>query len=66
MIAIVLSACLVGDPGVCKSHRIPLTSDVDTTRCLAQAPPHFAKWVEQHPGWEIVRWRCTSADVQDL
>jgi hypothetical protein len=66
MIAIVISACLVGDPGVCKSQRIPLAYDVDASRCLAEAPPHFAKWIEQHPGWQIVRWRCTSSNEADL
>jgi hypothetical protein len=66
MIAIVISACLAGDPGVCKNYRIPLASGVDATRCLVEAPPHFAKWAAQHPGWQIVRWRCTSSEVEDL
>jgi hypothetical protein len=66
MIAIVISACLTGDPGVCKDYRIPLAAHVDSGRCMVQAQPHFARWVEQHPGWTIKRWRCTSSDVQDL
>lgn len=66
MIAIVISACLVGDPGVCKDYRIPLAYHVDSNRCMANAQPHFAKWAARHPGWQIVRWRCTSADVEDL
>jgi hypothetical protein len=66
MIAIVISACLVGNPDVCKDYRIPLAADVDPKRCLTEAQPHFATWVDRHPGWQVVRWRCTSADVQDL
>jgi len=66
MIAIVISACLVGDPGVCKDYRIPLVYAGDTNRCAANAQPHFAKWAASHPGWRIVRWHCTSSDVQDL
>ena len=31
MIAIIISACLVADPGVCKEHRLPLDLDADTT-----------------------------------
>ena len=66
MIAIVISACLTGDPGVCKDYRIPLAANVDSGRCMFQAQPHFARWAESHPGWTIKRWRCTSGDVQDL
>jgi hypothetical protein len=66
MIAIVISACLVSNPGVCRDHRVPLAVEVDPNRCVVDAPPHFAKWVEQHPNWTIKRWRCTTADFQDL
>ena len=47
MIAIVISACLVGDPGVCKDYRIPLAYDVDPSHCMMDAQPHFAAWAEQ-------------------
>jgi hypothetical protein len=66
MIAIVISACLTGDPNVCRDYRIPLAVEVDSKRCMVDAQPHFAKWAAQHPGWEIRRWRCTAADVEDL
>ncbi len=66
MIAIVISACLAADPGVCKNYRIPLSADIDPNHCMMDAQPHFANWAAQHPGWRIVRWRCTSGDVQDL
>jgi hypothetical protein len=66
MIAIVISACLIGNPGVCKEHRIPLARHIDAARCLADAQPHFASWAARHPKWKIVRWRCTTSDVQDL
>ena len=66
MIAIVISACLVGDPNVCKDYRIPLALNVDPRHCMSDAQPHFAAWAGQHPGWRIVRWRCATADAQDL
>jgi hypothetical protein len=66
MIAIVISACLSGDPNVCRDYRIPLAVEVDPKRCMSDAQPHFANWAAQHPGWEIKRWRCTTADVEDL
>jgi hypothetical protein len=66
MIAIVISACLVSDPGVCRDYRIPLAIGIDAKHCLRDAPPHFAPWAESHPGWRIARWRCASGDVEDL
>jgi hypothetical protein len=66
MIAIVISACLAANPGVCKNYRIPLASGIDPSHCMTDAQPHFANWTAQHPGWRIVRWSCASGDVQDL
>lgn len=66
MIAIVISACLIGEPGVCQKYRIPLARGVDSNNCMVNAQPHFAKWAVQHPRWKIMRWRCTSSNVEDL
>lgn len=66
MIAIVISACLVADPGVCKDYRVPLAYDVDAKRCLFEAQPHLPRWAEQHPNWQIRSWRCATGDYQDL
>lgn len=66
MLAIILSACLATDPGVCKDYRIPLDVDVDPTKCAMHAPPHFAQWAEEHPGWTISKWRCTTKTQNDI
>lgn len=66
MLAIILSACLANDPNVCKDYKIPLDADVDTTNCALFAPPHFAKWAEAHPGWQIKRWKCAAASYDDI
>lgn len=66
MLAIVISACLVADPNVCRDHRIPISMAVDSMHCMTGAQPHFAKWAAEHPGWQIRRWRCASSDTQDL
>jgi len=66
MIAIVISACLVGSPDVCRDHRIPLAQDVDLAHCAMFAPPHFVKWAERYPNWKIVRWHCTNASVEKI
>jgi hypothetical protein len=66
MLAIILSACMANDPNVCKDYRIPLADDVDIDRCAVEAPPHFARWVDDHPGWQIKRWKCTTGTQNDI
>jgi len=66
MISIVISACLIADPGVCRDHRVPLAANIDAKGCLFSAQPHLPRWVEEHPKWQIKSWRCASADYQDL
>jgi hypothetical protein len=66
MLSIIISACLASNPGVCKDYRIPLAEDIDAAHCALYAPPHFAAWVEEHPGWQIKRWQCTNRITNDL
>jgi hypothetical protein len=58
MIAIIISTCLLSDPGVCRDQTIPLDSEISAASCMMKAPPHVAKWSEEHPEWRVVRWRC--------
>ena len=66
MISIIISACLISNPNVCKDYRVPLASNVDAQGCRFQAQPHLPKWAEAHPKWAIKSWRCASGDYQDL
>ena len=66
MIIIVISACLIADPSVCKDHRVPLLRNIAPNHCMQSAPPHFARWAAANPDWTIKRWRCTTASVEEL
>jgi hypothetical protein len=66
MIAIIISTCMLSDPGICREQTIPLLSEVSTVRCTMMAPPHVAKWNEEHPQWRVVRWRCRAAGRRDI
>lgn len=66
MLAIILSACLTSDPSICKDYKISVNPDLDVTTCMMDAPPHFAHWADEHPGWQIKRWRCTTANENDI
>ena len=58
MLAIILQACLVTSPGTCQEHQIPIMSGGTTMRCAMIAPIRFARWADQHPNWQIKKWRC--------
>lgn len=62
MITIVISACLIGDPSVCRDYRLPLMGTFDSRQCAESALPHFAKWAADHPQWEIMRWHCATGE----
>src|SRR6185295_5976624 len=66
VIAIVLTVCLVGDPGTCRDYKITLTPGITLMQCLMTAPPHIAKWSEEHPGWHVERWQCGNASREDI
>ncbi len=66
MMAIIIQACLIADPQVCQEHRIPVNGDASDSHCMLHAPPYFAKWSQDHPGWQIKKWRCGSSTVNDI
>lgn len=66
MIAIIISACLAGDPGTCKTYKIPLSEGVDPSSCMMHAPPHIAKWAGEHPGLVITKFQCRPANENDI
>jgi hypothetical protein len=66
MITLILSTCLIADPGVCHDEVIPLSSEISAVRCVMTAPPHVAKWSEEHPQWRVVRWQCRAVGERDI
>lgn len=65
MLSIILSACLVAHPDQCRDFKIPLNVNMDAMHCTMAAPPYFAQWAEEHPQWQIRRWKCQPAGLND-
>ncbi|MDX2290177.1 MAG: hypothetical protein NW217_15330 [Hyphomicrobiaceae bacterium] len=65
MIVIVLTACLLNDPTVCREHRLPFMDAVPLNMCSMNAPPYFAGWAADHPQWQVKSWRCTAGKDTD-
>jgi hypothetical protein len=66
MIAVILSACLLNEPSVCREHRIVLSSEISAMRCMVSAMPHVAHWAEEHPTWRVVRWQCRPVSQKEI
>lgn len=66
MIAILLTVCLVGQPGTCRDYKIALVQGSTVRQCLMTAPAHIAQWSEDHPGWHVERWQCGDASREEL
>jgi hypothetical protein len=63
MLAIVVSACLIADPSVCKTDSMLV--DVPAARCMLGATTYVVQWGVEHPDWRVVRWQCRPASEKD-
>ena len=66
MLAIIISACMVNDPSVCRDYKIQIEEAMDATQCAMHAAPYFVPWADEHPGWEIKRWHCGSVSEDKI
>lgn len=66
MLAIIISACLINDPTVCRDYKIQIQEPMDSIRCAMHAAPYFVPWSEEHPGWQIKRWRCGPVSEDEI
>ena len=59
MIVLVLTVCALNAPAQCNERRLEFIDDGGSLmQCMMRAPPTIAKWVEDHPGGLVTRWRC--------
>jgi hypothetical protein len=66
MLAIIVSACLIADPNECRDFKIPVDFKMPAKYCAMAAAPVYAQWAKEHPQWEIKRWKCQSATLNDI
>ncbi len=56
MIELVMTVCLLAQPGDCRKERLPF--DGPLIACARAGQFEAATWAAQHPGWHVTRWRC--------
>jgi len=58
LIDLVLTVCLMADPGKCRIEHLHFESRGSLTQCMFLAQPEIAKWSQEHPALRVVRWKC--------
>jgi hypothetical protein len=58
MIELVLTVCAVAQPTTCMDRRLLFDSENTPRQCMMSAPPHIARWADQHREWFVQRWKC--------
>ena len=57
MITLILVVCLTAKPDICEEQRPPVEI-VSQMSCLVQGQQIAAEWLEEHPKWRLLGWRC--------
>ena len=59
---IIISACLSGQPAVCKEFKAEMAETVTTYQCFMNIPQQVAMWSQQNPGWQFTRGTCKTQE----
>jgi hypothetical protein len=68
---IVFSVCTLLAPTQCKDVYLQIASEFGASlqlpfNCARQGQIEGQKWIQQHPGWRIERWKCPAAGMIDV
>ncbi|MER9123039.1 hypothetical protein NKH81_07970 [Mesorhizobium sp. M0959] len=58
MVDLILTVCLSANPGNCRDEHLYFESRGSLFQCMFLAPAEIAKWSQEHPSLEVVRWKC--------
>ena len=58
MIEMVLVYCLVAHPEQCVEERPVFEEPLSSMACMMSAQRVGVQYVEDHPEWQLAKWRC--------
>lgn len=59
MMELVVTACLISKPLICKDFVLNyLNRHVTPQQCMLYGQVEMAKWQQHHPKYKITRWKC--------
>ncbi|HEU4987415.1 MAG TPA: hypothetical protein VFT89_10155 [Rhizobiaceae bacterium] len=62
LVDLVLTVCLATSGNDCHTEHLYFEHNGSLMQCMLRAPAHIARWSEDHPGFKVVRWKCTYPD----
>jgi hypothetical protein len=58
MIEVIMTVCALANPSQCEEQHLQYAGQGSLRQCVMNAQPYLAEWINEHPKWSIVRWRC--------
>ncbi|GLK69135.1 hypothetical protein GCM10008179_27730 [Hansschlegelia plantiphila] len=56
---LVLLVCLAASPASCHEERVLMNvAEANSRLCMMGAIPALVEWTEEHPEWQVSRWKC--------
>jgi len=65
LIELVVTVCALSLPSQCEDQHFPFLADTSLNQCVMNAQPFIAQWINEHPKWVAVRWRCNYAGSKE-
>lgn len=56
---VIMTVCLLVNHGDCREARVEQSVDErPPIACIVEGQSTVAVWQQQHPKWEVARWKC--------
>jgi hypothetical protein len=65
MLVLIMTVCTMSAPDNCGEARMEFSADESLMQCMMGAPPYIAQWADQHPGRQVMRWRCAYPEHEE-
>jgi hypothetical protein len=65
LIELVVTVCTLMLPNRCEDQHFSFSADMSLKQCVLNAQPYIAQWINEHPKWDVVRWRCKYGGIRN-
>jgi hypothetical protein len=66
LIELIITVCALAQPTQCEEQHLQFSQAGSAAQCATAAPPYIAQWIDEHPKWRAVRWRCDYPGKRDI
>ena len=58
LIELIVTVCALSLPSQCEELHFSFSAGMSLNQCVMNAQPYIAQWINEHPKWQVTRWRC--------